>query len=170
MEHGKLSSYKHYKCRCNLCKEANRLSSSNRRKTLGAKPRGSTDLPHGTWSRYSNKGCRCDACKLAAKEYRLAYHKANPMKESQSRHKRRARMKEVLHIPVGTQELQLKFDMYPGCWICGTGPKEVWDHVKPLAKGGAHCLANLRPACKKCNSFKRAKWPFSTSLNHIQIN
>lgn len=32
------------------------------------------------------------------------------------------------------------------------------DHVKPLAKGGPHILANIRPACVSCNSRKHATW------------
>lgn len=49
------------------------------------------------------------------------------------------------------------------CWICG-GPGEQIDHVKPLSKGGAHCLANLRPACFRCNNKKRAMWPLSQEV------
>lgn len=43
------------------------------------------------------------------------------------------------------------------CWMCG-GPATTIDHVKPLSKGGSHLLANLRPACKPCNSSKHARW------------
>jgi 5-methylcytosine-specific restriction endonuclease McrA len=48
------------------------------------------------------------------------------------------------------------------CHLCGGEHGEVtdWDHVKPLAKGGAHMLANLRPACDYCNSRKRHTWPY----------
>jgi 5-methylcytosine-specific restriction endonuclease McrA len=48
------------------------------------------------------------------------------------------------------------------CHLCGGKFGEVtdWDHVKPLAKGGAHVLANLRPACDHCNSRKKARWPY----------
>jgi 5-methylcytosine-specific restriction endonuclease McrA len=42
------------------------------------------------------------------------------------------------------------------CSYCG-GPYETVDHVIPLAKGGSHWPANLRPACSKCNSSKQAK-------------
>jgi 5-methylcytosine-specific restriction endonuclease McrA len=45
------------------------------------------------------------------------------------------------------------------CWMCGGSPTD-WDHVKPLMKGGLHCLANLRPACGDCNKRKRDRWPF----------
>ncbi len=163
MKHGTDTGYSWHKCRCDECKEAHRLVAQKRRRAAGM--RAVVPAQHGTWGMYVNKKCRCAPCKLAAKEYRLAYHKANPMKESQSRHKRRARLREVLYIPVGTKELQMKFDMYAGCWICKTGPKEVWDHVKPLSKGGAHCLANLRPACWACNSAKKDKWPFKVGIN-----
>ncbi len=43
------------------------------------------------------------------------------------------------------------------CWMC-SGPFEELDHVKPVAAGGAHWPANLRPACKRCNRLKSSKW------------
>ena len=46
------------------------------------------------------------------------------------------------------------------CWMCGAQYAHL-DHVKPLSKGGAHMLANLRPACAPCNLAKSDKWPFS---------
>lgn len=45
------------------------------------------------------------------------------------------------------------------CWMCGA-PADVTDHVKPLSKGGSNWASNLRPACRRCNNSKRAKWPF----------
>jgi 5-methylcytosine-specific restriction endonuclease McrA len=44
------------------------------------------------------------------------------------------------------------------CWMC-RGPAQEWDHVKPLVKGGWHCLSNLRPACRRCNASKNDRWP-----------
>lgn len=56
--------------------------------------------------------------------------------------------------------LAQKIDYWGGlCWICKIKPYESIDHVKPLNKGGAHILCNLRPACKPCNSSKGDKWP-----------
>jgi 5-methylcytosine-specific restriction endonuclease McrA len=49
------------------------------------------------------------------------------------------------------------------CWMCGNEAVE-WDHVKPLAKGGPDCLANLRPACMKCNRSKSSRWPLPSRL------
>lgn len=49
------------------------------------------------------------------------------------------------------------------CWICKIAPWEAWDHVKPVARGGAHVLANLRPACNSCNQTKSDRWPFEVT-------
>jgi 5-methylcytosine-specific restriction endonuclease McrA len=73
---------------------------------------------------------------------------------------RRARKRGAQIGAVTIELLQEKWNYWFGrCWMCGK-QAEAWDHVKPLAKGGAHCLANLRPACKPCNSRKRDRWPF----------
>lgn len=42
------------------------------------------------------------------------------------------------------------------CYICGT-PAVATDHVIPLARGGTHWPANLRPICTPCNLAKSAK-------------
>jgi 5-methylcytosine-specific restriction endonuclease McrA len=50
------------------------------------------------------------------------------------------------------------------CWICHidlTGEELHWDHVQPLAAGGAHRLTNLRPACGPCNVRKNGTWPIT---------
>lgn len=47
------------------------------------------------------------------------------------------------------------------CWVCRATATE-WDHVKPLTKGGWHCLSNLRPICRRCNAVKRDRWPLPT--------
>lgn len=36
------------------------------------------------------------------------------------------------------------------CWRCGEFAADV-DHVVPVADGGDDSLANLRPACVRCN-------------------
>lgn len=46
------------------------------------------------------------------------------------------------------------------CWVC-RGEFTEWDHVKPLSRGGWHCLSNLRPICRTCNAVKRDRWPLS---------
>lgn len=46
------------------------------------------------------------------------------------------------------------------CYICGAQMQAI-DHVKPLAKGGAHLPCNLRPICRSCNSRKKDCWPYN---------
>ena len=41
------------------------------------------------------------------------------------------------------------------CVYCGKKGRLQWDHVKPLAKGGANLLCNLVPACGSCNAKKK---------------
>lgn len=70
------------------------------------------------------------------------------------RHVRRAREQAAPGRSTVDQILG-RIAMYGGlCWMCGA-PATTLDHVKPLARGGANWPANLRPACKPCNSRKR---------------
>lgn len=62
--------------------------------------------------------------------------------------------------PFTVEQLAARLSMFAGCWMCGVGPKEHIDHVKPLARGGRHILANLRPACARCNRAKSDTWPW----------
>lgn len=58
------------------------------------------------------------------------------------------------------EQVAARWAYYGGkCWMCGRPAVET-DHVKPLAAGGSHWPSNLRPACRSCNSIKRARWPF----------
>jgi 5-methylcytosine-specific restriction endonuclease McrA len=76
----------------------------------------------------------------------------------QALRRRRARKAEAFTLPFTFGDLQAKFDYWGNlCWMCGA-PATSLDHVKPLAKGGAHILANFRPACGRCNSAKSNRW------------
>lgn len=78
--------------------------------------------------------------------------------------KRRVLMKDNQVIHFTAEQLASRLDYYGNkCWICKVGPYEHLDHVKPVSKGGAHMLANLRPACAKCNLSKKDKWPLEVS-------
>lgn len=60
-----------------------------------------------------------------------------------------------------SEQLAAKVAYWGGrCWVC-SGSFQAIDHVKPLAKGGPHMLANLRPICTPCNTRKRDTWPLS---------
>lgn len=73
------------------------------------------------------------------------------------RRRRRARRAELLVVPFTQEQLAARMSMFSGCWICGSAWDTV-DHVKPQCSGGAHILANLRPACRSCNSRKNGHW------------
>lgn len=75
---------------------------------------------------------------------------------------RRARIRAATIVLFTPAQLADRLSMYSGCWICGDPRWTEADHVKPLAKGGPHMLANIRPACSTCNRAKGATWPFST--------
>lgn len=76
--------------------------------------------------------------------------------------RRRRAIKRAATIgPVTVALLRAKWKFWGGlCYLCGDDAVE-WDHVKPLAKGGAHCLSNLRPACRSCNARKCDAWPLA---------
>lgn len=78
--------------------------------------------------------------------------------------RRRALLIGSMVIPFTRAQLALRLSMFAGCWVCG-GPASEVDHVKPLSKGGAHMLSNLRPICKRCNVRKSARWPVDTRLH-----
>ncbi|WP_136611045.1 HNH endonuclease [Sinomonas albida] len=71
--------------------------------------------------------------------------------------KRRARMRDQDCGCVTAQTLEEVIVAYgPACVYCG-GPFEDIDHVQPIARGGLHCVANLVPACARCNRSKLKK-------------
>lgn len=71
---------------------------------------------------------------------------------------RRARKLSTTIVKFTPGQLQQRLSMFGfRCWMCN-GEMEAIEHVKPLAAGGAHVLANLRPACKSCNSRKGSRW------------
>lgn len=72
---------------------------------------------------------------------------------------RSARKRSAFTLPIMPQQIRDKVRYWgERCWICG-GAYEALDHFKPLAKGGPHVLANLRPICRPCNSRKLDHWP-----------
>ncbi|MBC2903194.1 hypothetical protein [Streptomyces cupreus] len=62
--HGKPGTYKQG-CRCNACREANRLYQNAANKRRAANPALADRAGHGSPSTYINYACRCDACKAA---------------------------------------------------------------------------------------------------------
>jgi 5-methylcytosine-specific restriction endonuclease McrA len=95
--------------------------------------------------------------------YRLRASK-DPEGTAAGAKRRRARKLGSAVVPFTKDQLRARLSMFPGCWMCGADAVEV-DHVKPLSKGGAHMLCNLRPICTPCNRSKGAKWPWPAA-NH----
>lgn len=105
----------------------------------------------------------------AKKRWKAAWRKANPERAKLSsfnaNRRRKQRYQAVPRIPFTLDQLASRLRYWGNrCWMCG-GSGETVDHVKPLAKGGAHALMNLRPACLPCNSGKGSKWPLEASYS-----
>lgn len=62
-------------------------------------------------------------------------------------------------------DLRRLLDRHRGlCAYCHSRPFEHWDHIIPIARGGAHSIGNLTPACARCNLSKQAKLPIQFRL------
>jgi 5-methylcytosine-specific restriction endonuclease McrA len=93
-----------------------------------------------------------------------AYRKANREADNEKARRYRTRKLAATLAEVTADQLDRKWKRYKGrCWMCGE-PAVEWDHVRPLTKGGAHALRNLRPACRPCNASKGDVWPFPTVI------
>ena len=94
------------------------------------------------------------------REYMRRWREQNPGYFSQASRKRDALKRSSMVAPFTMSQLTARMSYWGNrCWLCPDGTFETVDHVKPLAKGGPHMLANLRPACKSCNSSKNDRWP-----------
>jgi 5-methylcytosine-specific restriction endonuclease McrA len=108
----------------------------------------------------------------------LAWQRANPEKRKvinaawqqrnlhgfvrEATRRRYARRKGAVAIVFTKAQLEQRMAYWGDCcWCCG-GPRQAVDHVKPLSRGGAHMLCNLRPVCWSCNSSKSDAWPVDT--------
>jgi HNH endonuclease len=100
------------------------------------------------------------------KEYKRKWRAANPELKAAAQVRYRARKKTPKVLMFTPEQLTQRLSMFSGCWMCG-GPATEKDHVKPLEKGGAHMLCNIRPGCRSCNATKNAKWPISTRTKYL---
>lgn len=75
---------------------------------------------------------------------------------------RRRALKRGVLVVATPEQVKARWEYYGNrCWICRMAAVAT-DHVKPIAKGGAHMACNLRPICQSCNSRKGSQWPYST--------
>ena len=117
--------------------------------------------------RDSNRDKRRIAGQRLYRETPLEKLRAKAVRNSQLR---RARKRQTNAVFFTQMALEDKLNYWERkCWMCGA-PMEAVDHVKPLAKGGPHVLANLRPVCKDCNQKKGAKWNINLSTyDNLQL-
>lgn len=136
----------------------------------------SKESTHGSMSSYQ-RGCRCPRCKgtwgMESRRYRpsrkrIPYRDGEYVPFHKSAYLKRKAAPKVEYTRV---QLEQRMSMFSGCWLCGSDLSEGRhiDHVKPLAKEGWDCLANLRPACASCNVRKSALWPLDMVLEKFGL-
>lgn len=101
----------------------------------------------------------------AVRASRRAVKKRHPHANRSYVRVRKARKRQLSVVPFTPAQLQARLSFFGHrCWMCGSDQEITLDHVKPLSKGGAHILCNLRPACGPCNYKKGTQWPYEIAL------
>ena len=93
-----------------------------------------------------------DKIKESGREWR----RSNLEKDRMYSHNKRARKVANGTFKITSKELKKLYSS--PCFYCGLTESIQADHVIPISRGGQHSIGNLVPACKKCNSSKRAKF------------
>ena len=158
--HGRASTYGKRGCRCSECRAA--ASAAVREWTS----------KHNYWSdpevveRRRQIRSSEDAREAERARWARYYSENRPAMIAAAKAKE-VRRKGVPTIPFTAEQLTDRLSMFAGCWMCGDDLSDGLhvDHVKPLARGGWHCLSNLRPACPSCNISKGAKWPLDKVIS-----
>ena len=151
--HGR-AAYSGHGCRCDECRAASAAAVRDwtRKNNYWSKP----DVVARRRSQRSTPEGRAKE-----REQWRRYYEENRAAMIAAAHVKNARRKGAPTVPFTADQLEDRLSMFSGCWMCGDDVSNGLhvDHVKPLARGGWHCLANLRPACPSCNISKGAKWP-----------
>lgn len=83
--HGRVSTYRHHKCRCRPCRDAasahQREEYARRKARLAADP---TCVEHGLASTYKHFGCRCKPCVVAGRANLRSQRKAQQVRTEQA--------------------------------------------------------------------------------------
>lgn len=87
-----------------------------------------------------------------------SWRSKNPELHAAKERKRQARLRAATPFLILSEVVEARLAVFGGaCWICG-GEADTVDHVKPISVGGLNVPANMRPACRACNSSKRDTW------------
>ncbi len=104
----------------------------------------------------ARRALRSEQRKLEAREWRRENRELSKLISAQYKAKRL----ECAFVPVAVEDWENTLAAFSrACAYCA-GPYEQMDHVLPLERGGPHCLANLVPSCRRCNSSKHAHFWF----------
>lgn len=152
--------------RCRTCDSANREANREYLTTHGA-PGNPVELKtcgkcgevkaRGEFSvNASNADGLVSKCKRCRVEYLRAKRIADPTIRQAISHRRRANKREADCGCVTSDALKLVVEAYGNACVYCAGPVEHIDHLAPLARGGQHCIENLRPSCGSCNTSKNA--------------
>lgn len=101
----------------------------------------------------------CRQFRIENPEYTREYRRQNPEICRAGTRRRRARKKGAPTDGHTAEQLRVHLAKWRGkCAYCfgSTEGRLHVDHVVPLAKGGAHAIPNLVPACAPCNWKKAA--------------
>jgi len=91
------------------------------------------------------------------KNWFKAYTKSESYKTAQRNHRHRKRTAERAGFVSKNEWAALLEASGFSCRYCGkTGCEITMDHLIPVSKGGKHCITNIAPACRSCNSGKNA--------------
>lgn len=93
--------------------------------------------------------------RAARRESQRAYSRTEAYRIVQRSAKARRRAAERVGTITVAEWTALVARFQSACAYCGAqNVKLTMDHVVPLARGGAHSLSNVVPACRPCNSAK----------------
>lgn len=130
----------------------------NARQRTAAYVAANPDRVRESMARYRSDPANRKLARQRARNFRLA----NPDLRAEYEKRRRGRKKSTVIGFITPSQLAAKMAYWGDrCWMCRSADDLQVDHVKPLSKGGAHILANLRPACRACNLAKSDRWPFT---------
>ncbi len=88
------------------------------------------------------------------------YYQENKAKFSRARDARRGKLREMISNFTKAQWLQKLIYFGNCCYLCKTSLENVEIHIEhriPISRGGSNWIANIAPACKKCNLTKNTK-------------